>query len=202
MDRLAASSRVFDRHYVQVATCGASRHSLLTGLRPRRETDYGNGPFKTNQIELAARPTESFPHLFKQNGYRTVAIGKISHSNVSSLHDLPRSWSDVITLERRWGTRHNFVNAYAQMERPAKDPKPRNKGYPYESFPVEDKAYPDGWIAEHAVKILSELKDEPFFLAVGFMKPHLPFNAPAKYWELYDPEEIPLITYREVPQQY
>lgn len=200
MDRLAASSRVFSRQYVQVATCGASRHALLTGLRPRLETDYGNGPFKANRAELAARETESFPHLFKQNGYRTVAIGKISHSNVSSSDDLPRSWSETIELKRRWGTRHNFVNAYAQIERPASEPVPRNKGYAFESVPLGDDAYPDGWIASHAVKTLSDLKDEPFFLAVGFMKPHLPFNAPAKYWELYDPEKIPPVSYRDPPR--
>ncbi len=200
MDRLAASSRAFSRHYVQVATCGASRHALLTGLRPRYETDYGNGPFKVNASELAARGTESFPHLFKQNGYRTLAIGKISHSNVSSLDDLPRSWSDVKTLERRWGTRHNFVNAYAQIERPASEPKPRNKGYAFESVPMDDMAYPDGWIAANAVKALGELKDEPFFLAVGFMKPHLPFNAPEKYWNMYDADEIPPIAYQDAPK--
>ena len=199
MDRLASTSRVFNRHYVQVATCGASRHALLTGLRPRLATDYGNGPFRTNKEEIAARETESFPHLFKQNGYRTVAIGKISHSNVSSLLELPRSWSDVATLERRWGDRHNFVNAYAQVERPAGAPEPRNKGYAFESVPLDDKAYPDGWIAEHAVQALNELKDEPFFLAVGFMKPHLPFNAPTKYWDLYDPEGIPEIDYKDIP---
>ncbi len=200
MDQLAAQSRVFTPHYVQVATCGASRHALLTGLRPRTEADYGNGPFKANRSALAARETESFPHLFRQNGYQTVAIGKVSHSNVSSSDDLPRSWNDSITLERRWGERHNFVNAYAQVERSPFEPTPRNKGYPFESVPLDDKAYPDGWIAEHAVKALTELKDEPFLLAVGFMKPHLPFNAPAEYWELYDAEEIPPVPHREVPQ--
>jgi len=200
MDRLASSSRIFSRHYVQVATCGASRHALLTGLRPRRETDYGNGPFKVNAVELASRETESFPHLFRQNGYRTRAIGKISHSNVSSLDDLPRSWSEVTTLERRWGTRHNFVNAYAQIERPTAEPEPRNKGYAFESVPMDDKAYPDGWIAAHAVEALGELKDEPFLLAVGFMKPHLPFNAPTKYWNLYDANEIPPIAYKDAPK--
>jgi iduronate 2-sulfatase len=199
MDRLAAASRVFNRHYVQVATCGASRHALLTGLRPKKEGDYGNGPFRTNKTDLASRKTESFPHLFKQQGYRTVAIGKISHSNVSSLEDLPRSWSSVRELERRWGDRHNFVNAYAQFERPASEPQPKNKGYAFESVPLDDKAYPDGWIAEHAVQVLNELKDEPFLLAVGFMKPHLPFNAPTKYWDLYDPDRIPAIPYANTP---
>jgi len=199
MDRLASTSRVFSKHYVQVATCGASRHSLLTGLRPNLAGDYGNGPFKTNKADLAARKTESFPHLFKQNGYHTVAIGKISHSNVSSLDDLPRSWSSVRKLERRWGDRHNFVNAYAQIERPASEALPRNKGYAYESVPLDDKAYPDGWIAEHAVQALNEIKNEPFLLAVGFMKPHLPFNAPTKYWDLYDPEEIPDVPFANPP---
>ena len=199
MDRLASSSRVFNRHYVQVATCGASRHALLTGLRPKEEEDYGNGPFRTNKDDLASRKTESFPHLFKQHGYRTVAIGKISHSNVSSLDDLPRSWSSVRKLERLWGDRHNFVNAYAQIERTASAPQPRNKGYAFESVPLDDKTYPDGWIAEEAVKVLNEIKDEPFLLAVGFMKPHLPFNAPTKYWDLYDPDKIPAAPYANPP---
>ena len=199
IDRLASRSRVFNRHYVQVATCGASRHALLTGLRPIGEVDYGNRPFIEHRAELAARTTESFPHLFKQNGYKTVVVGKVSHVGHDSGADLPRSWSQVIPLKRRWGDRHNFINAYAQIEQPAKTPKPRNKGYPFEAAPVDDKGYPDGWVAEHAVNALRKLKDQPFFLAVGFMKPHLPFNAPQKYWDLYDPETIPDIPYPNVP---
>ena len=200
IDRLASSGVTFNRHYVQVATCGASRHALLTGLRPSVAADYNNSPFKFHRKELAARQTQSFPHLFMQNGYRTVAVGKVSHSNANSRDDLPHSWSDVRELKRRWGTRHNFVNAYAQLERPASAPKPRNKGYAFESAPVDDKGYPDGWIAEHAVKALGDLRDDRFCLAVGFVKPHLPFNAPAKYWELYDPDEIPAIPFPNVPQ--
>ena len=195
IDRLAAKSRVFNRHYVQVATCGASRHALLTGLRPVVETDYGNRPFKDHKTELAAREVESFPHMFKQNGYKTVVVGKVSHSGHDSGADLPRSWSEVIPLKRRWGERHNFINAYVNP-----DPEVRNKGYAFEATPVDDKGYPDGWVAEHAVNALGELKDQPFFLAVGFFKPHLPFNAPQKYWDLYDPEEIPAIPHPELPE--
>lgn len=193
IDRLAATALVFNRQYVQVATCGASRYALLTGLRPALEGDYGNGPFRSNQELLASRPTESFPHLFRQHGYTTMAVGKISHSNVSSLEDLPRSWTEVRELERLWGTHHNFVNAYAQVDRPASIPPPRNKGYAFESPDIDDKGYPDGWIAEQGVRLLNELKGEPFLLAVGFMKPHLPFNAPKKYWDLYDPTTFPPI---------
>lgn len=200
IDRLASRSRIFNRHYVQVATCGASRHALLTGLRPAGEADYGNGPFKEHKAELAARKTESFPHLFKQNGYKTVVVGKVSHVGHDSGADLPRSWSEVIPLKPRWGNRHIFITAYAQIERPASEPKPRNNGYPFEAAPVDDKGYPDGWVAEHAVNALNRLKDEPFLLAVGFMKPHLPFNAPKTYWDLYEAEEIPPIPHPSVPE--
>ncbi len=200
IDRLAATSRVFNRHYVMVATCGASRHALLTGRRPSTAVDYGNGPFKSHRAELAARTTESFPHLFKQNGYHTAAVGKISHVGHDSSADLPRSWSEILPLKRRWGERHNFINAYAQIDAPQRGPKPRNKGYPFEAADVDDKGYPDGWLAEHAVNALRELKDQPFLLAVGFFKPHLPFNSPKKYWDLYVASRIPLSPYPEIPE--
>ena len=200
IDRLASTARIFNRHYVQVATCGASRHALLTGLRPTVEADYGNSPFRAHNQDLAKRTTESFPHLFKQNGYRTVLVGKISHDSSDGRRDLPRSWTEARLLEQRWGTKHNFVNAYAQTEKPATDPLPRNKGYPFESVSLDDMAYPDGWIAQHAVEALNEIKDEPFLLAVGFLKPHLPFNAPAKYWDLYDPENFPDIPFPSTPE--
>ena len=200
IDRLAASGVTFNRHYVHVATCGASRHALLTGLRPTTDIDYGNAAFVHQQKELAVRQTESFAHLFKLNGYRTIVVGKVSHNNADSSKDLPRSWDEVRTLERRWGARHNFVNAYAQIERPESVPQPRKKGYAFESAPVDDKGYPDGWIAEHAVNALNDVKDEPFLLAVGFVKPHLPFNAPTKYWELYDPEKLPAIPNPDIPE--
>jgi arylsulfatase A-like enzyme len=199
IDRLARTGVTFKRHYVQVATCGASRHALLTGLRPASQVDYTNSPFKAHKAELAARKTESFPHLFKQNGYRSVVIGKVSHTSVDSRTDLPRSWTEARKLERRWGNRHNLINAYAQVERDASAPRAKKKGYPFESAPVDDKGYPDGWIAEHAVTALNDLKDERFCLAVGFVKPHLPFNSPSKYWDLYDPEAIPSIPFPKIP---
>ena len=98
IDRLAASGLRFARHYVQVATCGASRHALLTGLRPSVAADYNNYPFMVHRKELAARPTESFFHLLKQNGYHTTSVGKISH--LASQRDLPRSWTEVLNPAR------------------------------------------------------------------------------------------------------
>jgi len=181
LDRLASHGRVFRRHYVQVPTCGASRYSMLTGLRPSADADYWNEPFTVHQAELTRRPTESLVHLFRQNGYHTVAIGKVSHNPDNSRADLPRSWDEVITLKGPWKL---AVRAYVQPVNPETYP-------PFEAGEASDNAYPDGVLAAEAVKTLQRLKEQPFFLALGFYKPHLPFNAPKRYWDLYDPKRIP-----------
>jgi len=189
IDRLAKQGRLFRRHYVQVATCGASRHALLTGLRPSCNADYFNSPFKFHQPDLAARPTESFVHLFRQNGYRTVAIGKISHNPDDSGSDLPRSWDEVIKLKGKWNL---AVRAFVQ-------PVNSDAYPPFEAGDADDEDYPDGVLAAQAVKTLRRLKDRPFLLALGFYKPHLPFNSPKKYWDLYDPEKIPPPPFPNIP---
>jgi arylsulfatase A-like enzyme len=189
IDRLAASGRAFKRHYVQVATCGASRHALLTGLRPAAAADYNNTPFKAHRKELAARPTESFVHLFKQNGYQTVAIGKISHYAPDTSSDLPRSWSEVIKLEGKWS---GLMGAYVQ---PIGKDRP-----PFEAGNVDDESYPDGLVASEAIRTLDRLKGRPFCLSLGFFKPHLPFNSPKKYWDLYDPDKLPSVPYPRLPE--
>ena len=189
LDRLASHGRVFRRHYVQVPTCGASRYSLLTGLRPSGDADYWNEPFTVHQAELARRPTESLVHLFRQNGYHTVAIGKVSHNPDNSGADLPRSWDEVIALKGPWKL---AVRAYVQPVNPETYP-------PFEAGDANDEAYPDGLLAAEAVKTLQRLKERPFFLALGFYKPHLPFNAPKKFWDLYDPQKIPPPPFPEIP---
>jgi iduronate 2-sulfatase len=189
LDRLASHGRVFGRHYVQVPTCGASRYSLLTGLRPSGEADYWNEPFTIHQADLARRPTESLVHLFRQNGYHTVAIGKVSHNPDNSRADLPRSWDEVIVLKGPWKL---AVRAYVQPVNPETYP-------PFEAGEANDDAYPDGVLATEAVKTLQRLKERPFFLALGFYKPHLPFNAPKRFWDLYKPQEIPPPPFPELP---
>ena len=186
IDRLAASGLKFTRHYVQVATCGASRHALLTGLRPSVAADYNNYPFMVHRKELAARPAESFFHLLKQNGYHTTSVGKISH--LDSQRDLPRSWTEVLNPARSPKLPPTFYRK-----------APNGKRYPFESTEGSDKIYPDGVLAETAVSQLRKLKGQQFALAVGFHKPHLPFNAPQKYWDLYDPRKIPAIPFPRVP---
>jgi arylsulfatase A-like enzyme len=148
--------------------------------------------------DLAARDAESFPHLFMQNGYHTTAIGKISHQGLNSRLDLPRSWSEVLYTNWTWRPSQPFEDniPFKALERPGR------RLYAFEAGDVDDNAYPDGVLAETAVTQLRKLKDQakPFFLGVGFMKPHLPFNSPKKYWDMYDPEKIPDIPFPDVPE--
>jgi len=209
LDELAREGRLFLRHYVQAPTCGASRYCLLSGRRPRLFSHIGNDAIVKN---ISGRPEgtapESWLHLFRRQGYRTVCIGKVSHYPDGRLFDknsgtgggrpeLPHSWSELATPLGKWETGWNAFFGYA-------DGSGRTPGVspPTEAADVADDGYPDGLIAEQAVAKLQELKtrDEPFLLAVGFYKPHLPFNAPQKYWDLYDPEKIPASPSPEKPE--
>lgn len=212
MDRLAASGRLFHRHYVQAPTCGASRYSLLTGQYPKRPASYGNGAFSLYQEGHAP---ESLPAWFRQHGYHTMQTGKISHSpdgfrddgeriaasgvkntyrTAPHLHftnpddpEVPGAWDELETPVGPWQTGWGAFFAYDEG-------KTRHSGRSpaVELADVEDTGYPDGLMAETAVAALTNLRDldKPFFYALGFHKPHLPFNAPKKYWDLYDPAEI------------
>ena len=206
MDRLAAEGRVFLRHYVQVPTCGASRYALLTGTRPHTSDHINNNVFRNLVQRTETKQPETFAHLFKRQGYYTAAVGKISHHPDSRLYtyegegdgalELPFSWDEATGPVGKWGTAWNAFFGYADgsnrnMERGA---------YPaYERAAVPDTSYPDGLIAEAALKKLRALRDRPFFLAVGFFKPHLPFTAPEPYWALYDDTEISLSPTPEAP---
>ena len=201
IDQLAREGSFFSRHYVQVPTCGASRYSLMTGLRPRKRIHIDNRVFyheMANKNE-EQRP-ESFVHHFKRNGYNTVGIGKLSHSvdglvygyeeKPSDVKEMPHSWDRFVFNPGKWKTGWNAFFAYAYGEN-----RQSLKGQvkPYESADVTDEGYPDGLILKSAVKELRKLKaqQKPFLLGVGFFKPHLPFNAPKKYWDLYDRSSIP-----------
>jgi len=210
IDALGRDGVVYKNHYVSVPTCGASRYSLLTGLRPRSVGDLSNAAAEHN---LSKKPEtekpETFIHHFKRNGYRTVGIGKISHSadgyNYGYLEEksdeleLPHSWDEMLFNPGKWGNGWNAFFGYA-------DGSDRNhlenQTRPLEHADVEDTGYPDGLTAELAVQKLGELAkgNQPFFLGVGFFKPHLPFNAPQKYWDLYDEKDIDLAPFRGIPE--
>lgn len=195
IDRLADEGRLFTRHYVQVAVCGPSRCSMLTGLR---QSDWDCWKQLRKQKTEPERPV-SLPHLFRTNGYHTVCIGKVSHQpggvigKEAEVHEVPFSWDLAYAPVGPWKTPWGAFFSYDKG-------RIREYGYgrndtnmpAYEAADVPDTGYADGLNADEAVKQLRAMKDRKFFLAVGFYKPHLPFNAPKKYWDMYDPEKIQL----------
>jgi len=210
LDNLAAEGVIFKNHFVQVPTCGASRYSLLTGMRPSKPVHLSN---KAIEVEISAKPEnalpETFIHHLKRSGYYTVGIGKISHSadglvygyneNPSIKRELPLSWNELVFDSGKWGTGWNSFFGYSNGENRQGLEKVVK---PYEAGNVDDDGYVDGLTTNLTITKLRELKKrkEPFFLGVGFFKPHLPFNAPKKYWDLYKRDEIPLSPNPSIPE--
>ena len=183
LDQLGDEGLVFSRAYCSVPVCGASRASLLSGLRPTSKRFINYHTWKDKDAPDAI----SLPAYFKQNGYTSLSRGKIYHH----IEDDLEAWS-----EEPWDV-SNGANwrDYVQEENIALQNNPDVKaGHAYECVDVEDNAYRDGKFAEKAIADLKRFKKtgEPFFLAVGFVKPHLPFNAPKKYWDQYNADEIKL----------
>jgi len=183
IDRLAARGTVFERTYCQQAVCAPSRASVMSGCRPDTTRIY----------DLQTPLRKTMPNVltlcqhFKQNGYTTVSLGKIYHHYQK---DDPPGWSEEPwrPTEGAWKGR-GYISPEAQAVAAA---EAGGRGPAYECADAPDEAYPDGVVATKAVETLRRLKDAPFFLAVGFYKPHLPFNAPKKYWDMYPPESIDL----------
>ena len=205
IDRLARRGMVFERAYTNQAVCAPSRNALLTGLRPTSTGIYDLG---TN-FRRATPDAVTLPQSAIRQGYHTEGLGKIFHVGHGN-HEDPASWSvphwpaDVIAyalpasrapqgLTREEALFSNVPSATAR-ELP--------RGAAYEAAAVPDRAYPDGRLAEEAIARLRRAKaspDRPFFLALGFVKPHLPFCAPKRYWDLYDPNTLPLPGRRTPP---
>ncbi|MDG1898199.1 MAG: sulfatase-like hydrolase/transferase [Fuerstiella sp.] len=213
IDALAASGRLFERAYCQQAVCNPSRTSLMTGMRPDSIGVTGNhSHFRTNRPDVV-----TLPQHFKNHGYHTAAIGKIYHgvfadgaSNTKwdTMGD-PESWSVPAV---RFGPRYYYTEegiaaakrTYESVYKP-KNPGPNDWteklvfGPATESPDVPDSTLYDGQVADAAVKELRELKgkNRPFFLAVGFIKPHSPHIAPKNYFDLY--KDVALTSHTEFP---
>lgn len=185
LDSLAESGTIFTRAYCQQALCSPSRSSLLTGMRP----DSTGVTDLTTHFRKNLPDAVTLPQLFKNNGYRVVGRGKIFHGDL----DDPASWDST---PKEGASFHSSVYAErsASPVELSKDWQENEaaKGPAFEIAEVSDDAYPDGQLASEAVSLLRDLKSggKPFFLAVGFSKPHLPFAAPKKYWDLFDPEKL------------
>lgn len=194
LDQLASQGFVFERAYCNVPVCGASRASILTGLRPTPERflDY-----KTKVAEEA--PTVlTLPQYFKQNGYKTFSYGKVFHHRNDRIESwTEKPWHPQMDVTEGGSWRDYQVPAHVEMDT---DDTPL-RGPAYEYAEVTDTTYFDGKIAERAVRQLTQLSQDtrPFFMALGFVKPHLPFNAPQKYWDLYPTNSISLAGVKDYP---
>ena len=184
IDKLAAGGVVFNRAYCQSPVCGASRASLLSGIRATRDRSFKGYLHHADKDWGAPLPLGKH---FRQHGYYTISNGKVYHHR----DDGAGSWSEDAWRPRgEWGGRGYLRKENMAIARKSE----RGLGPAYESAEVDDSDYADGRTADKAISDLRRLKgmDKPFFLAAGFVKPHLPFNAPKKYWDLYDPDEIDL----------
>jgi len=197
IDALAASGTAFTRAYCQQAVCSPSRSSLLTGRRPDSTKVYD----LVTHFRKALPDVVTLPQHFKNNGYYSHGLGKIYHGG----YDDKPSWS--VPWEATQG-KHFGADGLKLMGELKAKAKAANadatkiRGLPFEAPEVADDYLNDGWTANRAIEILGERKgkNEPFFLAVGFAKPHLPFVAPKKYWDLYDPAKLPVAASSEPPK--
>lgn len=205
IDRLAARGRAFHRHYVQAPTCGASRYTLLTG----RYGPSGNGALFSRARQLENQPDEispSMPAWFRQHGYTTVSVGKVSHHpggrggknwDDDAQPEMPKSWDRHRLPAGKWlhprGAMHGLANGEIRIKAGEMDV--------YQATNGPDSIYPDGLITDDALAQLEMLakEDAPFFLAVGIIRPHLPFGAPARYLELYRDTELPKVAHPSKP---
>jgi iduronate 2-sulfatase len=189
LDALAKRGVLFRHAYCQQAVCNPSRTSFMTGKRPDELQLWSNGiHFREKNPDVM-----TLPLWLKNQGYTTRNVGKIFHNWHTEVKGDPRSWSAPEFLHYA-----NHGEDTAQVEK-----LPKNHAMQYgrtygkvgiaECYDVPDEAYYDGRVANEAVKVLKEIKDQPFFLAVGFWKPHAPFNAPKKYWDLYQREKLPAL---------
>ncbi|MBN1125718.1 MAG: sulfatase [Sedimentisphaerales bacterium] len=183
LDRLAAEGVIFSRCYCQVPVCGASRASLLTGVRPKRDRFVGFDTWADKDLP----GNLSLPRHFHTHGYTTLSLGKIYHHQT----DGAGSWSRPAWRPKGQG---NWRDYQLAASRAIAADRAAGKGPAFEAAEVSDETYFDGKIANQAIAELQRLKGNgaSFFLGVGFLKPHLPFNAPKKYWDLYNRRDIDL----------
>ena len=215
IDKLASLGTTFTNAHVQQAICAPSRVSLLTGLRP----DLTEVWDLETQMRNKNPDIIPLPQYFKENGYSTVGMGKIfdNRSVDRKLDEL--SWSmPYIKVDVDHSVHGNTITGFQSpenkkilsqiREKATADGVPQGKMWQYlrskykpstESFDISDDGYVDGAMTLEAISQLKKLskKNEPFFLAVGYVKPHLPFVAPKKYWDLYNREEISLAKYQK-----
>lgn len=209
IDRLAEEGRPFFRHYVNAPTCGASRYTMLTG----RYGPTGNQALFQRADELKKPGSQippSMPEWFRKNGYTTVSVGKVSHHpggwggdywDDQSVIEMPDAWDRQLMPVGAWQHPRGAMHGLAHGEIKTGLSFTKSKLDALQSAEGPDTIYHDGLIADEGEAQLEKLagSGKPFFLAIGLIKPHLPFGSPAKYMEPYKGIELPPIAHPEKP---
>ena len=208
-DRLAGSGVTFLNAHCQQAICTASRASFLTGLRPDTTRNWNLG----TRFRQVMPNVVTLPEHFKNNGYKTYGVGKIFHGQSSLYQDETKSWSEgwdnpsdgrYNFYER--GDNTNVWNTWDKTESNSSSTSATDVGeLNRDGIAIKDSDYKDGHAAELVIQKIEEYasSSEPFFIGLGFQKPHLPFNAPKRYWDYYDPASFDMSNYqgiRNIPE--
>jgi iduronate 2-sulfatase len=200
IDRFAQRGMRFDLAYCNQAVCAPSRFALMLGSHPTSTGLYGLG----SQLRQRVPDAVTLPQFFAQQGYRTESLGKVLHIghgnhgdpasfSVEHFHDKVIEYADPASTGGGQLTREEAYFTNQQLNRIRELPR----GAAFESPDVPDEAYADGRVASETVRRLREAQRRrdtdgtPFFIVAGFARPHLPFSAPRKYWDLYDPVPLP-----------
>lgn len=206
IDQLAETSLLFQRAYCQQAVCMASRFSLLTGLRPDERKIYTNRDVRENLQDI-----DFLPGHFRKHNYHTAGIGKIAHNSWED----PRCWSEPHRMppnapwEYRTRAGRELVEQIRSRATEAGQPDPfKNipekirRGMPWEILDLPDSETGDRQIADLTIEELARAgkSEQPFFIAAGFLRPHLPFVAPRSYWDRFDPASLPSPSHKTFPQ--
>jgi arylsulfatase A-like enzyme len=209
IDRLMNSGTNFSNAHCSAPVCSASRNSLLTGLKPTTTGWYTNAKFESTADKVLG-DTPTLPEHFKSNGYKTMAGGKIFHSGTSDYrHD--KQWHSSLA-HYEISNQYLLERGYGYGSKGSKDhkyyPFPKDGGQIVQTFGADttgkslcfgalerediphNGVMPDEYIANWAVDQLQETHDKPFFLATGFIRPHVPFTAPKEYFDLFPLEEV------------
>ncbi|MFI3305501.1 MAG: sulfatase [Rikenellaceae bacterium] len=212
LDRISSEGRLFTHQYVQAPTSGASRAMMLTGAGAKSGKDVNNFTFSNSLVgSTEDEVPETFIHHLRRNGYHTIGMGKVSHSDngfnytqKQKVQELPYSRDEFINDPKSpWedsfdAMLHGYPNGRIRT-------KEDNAAFEFLDLP--DSCYADSQLADLAVDRLQQIADqqrcgegEPTFMAVGFYKPHLPFVAPKRYWDLYDGVDIAISPTPNLPE--